>query len=162
MPAQVVVVKRSRRRAFAILRSVPAWWRALLVSFRSTRAPSVPFDLEELDAWSDTGMLAPERSSGISTPRLIAAADLEDCEACIRCVQICPSDALALDRQPVSDAPKSFRFELDPGRCIGCADCVRVCPSGLLEMNVEYARVGVGREPASRSLAGDGAHSVRY
>jgi formate hydrogenlyase subunit 6/NADH:ubiquinone oxidoreductase subunit I len=161
MPAQVVVVKRSRRRAFAIVRSVPAWLRALLAAVRTAGRPRPSLDLTTFDAFRGSKILAPERQSGITTPRLTEAADLTGCPSCSRCVAICPSAALALGRGdaaiPMPEGVSAIRFDLDPGRCIGCGECVRVCPSRILEMAVDDSRVGEGARPVPRSLLGDRA-----
>jgi ferredoxin len=177
MPAQVVVVKRSRRRAFAILRSVPAWLRALLSTVRGVGRRHAPLDLEAFEAFRDSKILAPERQSGIQSPRLVDGADLAGCVSCTRCIEICPSGALALGvgdgAMPKSAAvapsalsasasvsASAIRFDLDPGRCIGCGECEQVCPSNLFEMSVDDSRVGEGPTPDSRSLLIDRAMAM--
>jgi len=161
MPAQVVVVKRSRRRAFAIVRSVPAWFRAFLAAVRTVGRRRSSLDLTTLDAFRGSTILAPERQSGVMAPRLTEAADLMGCPSCSRCIAICPSAALALGRGdaaiPMSESVSAIRFDLDPGRCIGCGECVRVCPPKILEMAVDDSRVGLGARPARRSLPADRA-----
>jgi len=173
MPAQVVVVKRSRRRAFAILRTAPAWLRAVVAAARSTRRAGSGIELdrefEGIGASKGTGIFASERVSGVLWPGPVARADLEGCADCGRCVAVCPSKALRLEfsdpaapdtQAPATDAaPREIRFDLDPGRCIGCGDCVRVCPSNLLEMQVRESRIGEGSCPPWRSLVQGGPPS---
>ncbi len=177
MPAQVVVVKRSRRRAFAILRSIPAWLRAVLLTYRTKERSKSTFDLSSFEAFRltrhsttieagrDASLLALERQSGVLSPALVAGSDLGECLSCRRCVEICPSDALDLGKPlPQISAPESnstsistsmMSFNLDPGRCIGCGDCARICPSKILEMVVVRKRVGEGAKPALRPLNAD-------
>jgi ferredoxin len=160
MPAQIVVVKRSRRRAFAILRGAPAWWRAVFSNTRFARREAVKIPLEDFEAFADAKLLACERASGLRLPRLIGNADLSQCGVCSRCVEICPSAALDLQRPTLPRAVSPSRFELDPGRCIGCGDCARVCPAGLLEMKLGEERVGAGRGPRTRNLLSEHSSSV--
>ncbi len=170
MPAQVVVVKRSRRRAFVILRTAPAWLRAVVAVARSLGRDHSRIEFEGIRASKGTGILASERVSGLLWPALVARADLEGCADCGRCVAVCPCRALLLEfsgpaspdtEAPVTDAPLAeIRFDLDPGRCIGCGDCVRVCPSNLLEMQVRESRIGEGPYPPWRSLVQGGPPSL--
>ncbi len=166
MPTQIVVVKRSRRRAFVMLRTAPAWLRAVLAVARSIGRDRSRIEFEAIRASSigsgGSGVLASERLSGVLWPGPVARADLEGCADCCLCVAACPCQALLLEfsgpaapgsEVPIPDAPlREIRFDLDPGRCIGCGECVRVCPSNLLEMQVRESRVGEGACPPSRSL----------
>ena len=52
-------------------------------------------------------------------PRLSAAA----CVGCGRCVEVCPGDAIALEKQAT----------IDLSRCIGCLCCAEICPQGAIE-----------------------------
>ena len=47
------------------------------------------------------------------------------CEACADCVDVCPTDAVAVTEGIA-------RFDLD--RCIGCAECITVCQPGALQI----------------------------
>jgi ferredoxin len=172
MPAQVVVVKRSRRRAFAILRSLPAWLRAVASNLRRRPSRGGAIELESFPAYCDASLLAPERQSGVMQPRMRDEVDLGGCASCRICVEVCPTRALERDvastlavtmPAPTLDsaadrtsAPSmdGLRFELDPGRCIGCGDCARVCPEALLEMAIAPVRVGPGAMPVARDLIG--------
>jgi len=184
MPVQVVVVKRPRRGAFAILRSVPAWLRAVVATARSIGRGRTRIEFEGTAASKGSGILASERLSGVLWPGPVAKADLEGCADCGRCVAVCPCQALRLEfsgpasldtQAPAMDVdvdmdvdmdagmdagPGEIRFDLDPGRCIGCGDCARVCPSDLLEMQVRASRIGEGACPPWQSLVQGGAPSV--
>jgi len=46
------------------------------------------------------------------------------CIACGRCVDICPADAIRVE--------KVARFDHD--RCIGCAECITICPEGAIQI----------------------------
>jgi ferredoxin len=175
MPAQVVVVKRSRHRAFAILRSIPAWLSGVLLTLRANARAEPTFDLASFEAFKptddsrdsavarDARLLAPERRSGVETPALVAGSDVGECTRCQKCVEVCPSAALELGTRTTahlapesgSDSTSMMSFDLDPGCCIGCGECVRICPSEILEMGMTENRVGVGAKPALRSLIAD-------
>jgi ferredoxin len=155
MPAQVVVVKRSRRRVFAILRIAPAWLRAFFETARARTRRSAEIDLAGIFPHPTLPGLAWERLSGVSTPNLIAKAELDNCAECRRCVVICPSRALHLEVETPASVAEIVRFDLDAGRCIGCGECARVCPDRLLEMNVSELRIGAGADPLPRSLLSD-------
>lgn len=52
---------------------------------------------------------------------------------CQRCVEVCPTRALSLDRGVLA---------VDRGRCEGCGYCVTVCPTGALRLpGVSFAEV---------------------
>ncbi len=151
MPTQVVVVKRARARAFEILRSAPAWMRAVWATGWGG-ADDLPPELERaLARLPGSGSVDP-RGRAVALPRLVDDAATDGCPDCRRCVAACPSEALALGL-PDEDGPEPMLLlELDPGRCIGCGECVRVCPDDLLELAVGEARVGEGAGPAAIDL----------
>lgn len=51
---------------------------------------------------------------------------------CDRCVQVCPTQALA-----ITPVPGKEIFSLDLGRCIGCGLCAEACPQEALVMTNE-------------------------
>jgi ferredoxin len=117
MPPGVVVVKRSRRRPFAVLWATPAWLRALLAGRPD---PS-------------TAPLPPGPASGAAArrPRLRVDAGGEHCcTGCGACAPVCP--ARCLDVDGAADA-RPLHLRLDEGACIGCGRCIEVCPEGALE-----------------------------
>jgi formate hydrogenlyase subunit 6/NADH:ubiquinone oxidoreductase subunit I len=125
MPAQVVVVKRSQRDAFAAPRSAPAWLRAVWIGLaRSSR--SLP----------DTTGLADRPIGAGHLPRL-ARDDhgRHRCIGCELCVELCPSHSLALELGDSDAGGGIERFELDPGRCIGCGLCGEACPEDAIELH---------------------------
>lgn len=159
MPGEFVVVKRSRRHAFGLLRVGPAWLRALLAIARSSGRRRSMTDLERSGAACRPDLAAGERRSGLLTPELVQTPALDAdvlalrCAECERCVASCPSDALLLERSSSSSTSALVRrFELDPGRCIGCGECVRACPSNLLVMGLRGRRAGAGDRPLRENL----------
>src|SRR3954467_7616092 len=68
-------------------------------------------------------------------PSAIVRINDEACVGCRRCVNVCPSDALAMDgKLAVLDEPK----------CVGCFKCVEAC--------MPYDAISVRRDPNPREL----------
>jgi ferredoxin len=142
MPAQVVVVRRSRRGLFAAPRALPDLLRSLGAALRSgARRAAVARD-----------------AARPTFPRLARdEAGRHRCIACRRCVDVCPSDCLALESAVPTgegDAARPVRFELSTGACIGCAECLAICPESALEMGSSAAAVpaAASAEPRFRDL----------
>ena len=75
------------------------------------------------------------------TSAIVSITD-EKCVGCRRCVNVCPSDALAMDgRLAVLDAPN----------CVGCFKCVEACHP--------YDAISAVRDPDPRRLAVDEGES---
>ncbi len=143
MPAGVVVVKRARRRAFAILWAVPAWLNSIVSSLRrgGRRGDGDAQSFLTGDAVEEVQfpvlLLAPADDG-------LAASRRSKCNGCGDCVAVCPSRSLVL---AVSDG-RPTRFELDPGACIGCGRCVEICPEaalGAMEAEPVLMTNGAGR-----------------
>jgi Ni,Fe-hydrogenase III small subunit/ferredoxin len=66
----------------------------------------------------------PDRYRG--APRLDASKCQDGCRAC---VESCPTDAIARDKDGL---------RLDMGRCLFCADCMEVCPEGAIAFTREH------------------------
>lgn len=62
--------------------------------------------------------------------------------ACQRCVDSCPSDAIAVN--PV---------QIDLGRCVLCGDCEPVCPSQKLSFSADFKLASTSREALTVSTA---------
>lgn len=107
MPAGVVVVKRARRRSFALLWAALAWIRSLVAGLRKRRndgaAPTGPVLRAPLFP-----SLAHFEGQGPSAATLRA------------CLEGCPDDCLSV----VSDGDRVLRLMFDPGRCTGCGGTV--------------------------------------
>jgi diguanylate cyclase (GGDEF)-like protein len=60
--------------------------------------------------------------------------DAELCVACLACVRVCPTDAIAV----VADEPFLLQIEDEP--CIRCGQCLQACPHAAVKVNGEIAR----------------------
>jgi Ni,Fe-hydrogenase III small subunit/Pyruvate/2-oxoacid:ferredoxin oxidoreductase delta subunit len=66
----------------------------------------------------------PDRFRGL--PRI----DTARCQAgCRVCADVCPTDAIAVDRD---------RVRLDLGRCLFCPECEQACPEGAIHLTGDY------------------------
>lgn len=149
MPARVVVVKRARRRSFALLWAAFAWLRSALAALVAPSGSSVS-PPDRMVEWPGASLIPGLR-------RTEAGDSL--CTACNLCVEICPSRALTLE----SDAPRGQgrprQFALQLGACIGCGACAQACPEEALGLYSAPAVVivgGSGRPEPIDLLAGGG------
>jgi len=61
--------------------------------------------------------------------RVLPQINIEFCNGCGVCVDICPSQAVALiDGRPVIVRPKD---------CVYCGDCEELCPEGAISLPYE-------------------------
>jgi diguanylate cyclase (GGDEF)-like protein len=60
--------------------------------------------------------------------------DAELCVACLACVRVCPTDAIAV----AADEPLLLQIEDEP--CIRCGQCLQACPHGAVKVNGEIGR----------------------
>ena len=60
--------------------------------------------------------------------------DAELCVACLACVRVCPTDAIAV----AVDEPLLLR--IDDEACIRCGQCLPACPHGAVKVNGEIGR----------------------
>jgi NAD-dependent dihydropyrimidine dehydrogenase PreA subunit len=59
----------------------------------------------------------------------IVTIDVEKCQACGDCVEICAVEVLALLEE---DGKKYAIFSGDPNDCLGCLSCEEVCEEGAI------------------------------
>lgn len=59
----------------------------------------------------------------------IVTIDIDKCEACGECVDICATEALALVEE---DGKKYAMFTGEPDDCLGCLSCEEVCEEGAV------------------------------
>ena len=70
--------------------------------------------------------------------------DWETCIGCGTCADICPTDAIRMDKVPgleIEQGKTDERPVIDYGRCCWCAFCVDICPSGSLKMTRDYTYI---------------------
>ena len=60
--------------------------------------------------------------------------DAELCVACLACVRVCPTDAIAVA------AEEPLLLQIDDDACIRCGQCLPACPHGAIKVNGEIGR----------------------
>ena len=60
--------------------------------------------------------------------------DAELCVACLACVRVCPTDAIAVA------AEEPLLLQIDDDACIRCGQCLPTCPHGAIKVNGEIGR----------------------
>ncbi len=63
----------------------------------------------------------------------IVTIDVEKCQACAECVEVCAVQALSIEE----DGKMVAVFTEDPDECLGCESCVEVCEEGAITVE-EY------------------------
>jgi len=56
--------------------------------------------------------------------------DEDKCTHCGACTAVCPTDALALERD-------SMQVLFDPALCVACEQCIPACPTGAMEVHLD-------------------------
>ncbi|MFK7897171.1 MAG: 4Fe-4S binding protein [Myxococcota bacterium] len=126
-------MKRTRRRAFALLWAAPAWFRSVIAG-AGTLFDAKPVDAK-FESRSRRPMLDAADAGAMRVPALIwSDAGEHGCTACQRCASICPSHCLDIvaAHPGVSGQVAAESFVADLSRCTGCGDCVAICPEGAL------------------------------
>ncbi len=114
MPAGVVVVKRARRRSFALLWSAFAWVRSVAGGLRWGPA-TVP-------------AIAPGEKNVLLFPALAPfEGQGPEIDALRACLEACPDDCLSM----ITEEGRVARLGFDPGRCTGCGRTVDRWGRGL-------------------------------
>lgn len=71
-----------------------------------------------------------------------AAVDLDNCNACNRCVEDCPYEAIRL--VPRTDGlPYGMQAEVDADLCVSCGICVGSCPSSTPFRSIAQLKSGI-------------------
>lgn len=117
MPPGVIVVKRRRRRAFAVVWAVPAWIRSLFAG------PRVPPPLPDLPPESTA-------EDPRASLRLVEGADGE--AHCARCgARVAVREAERVDPSTLAGWPRAA-FRPDEAARLGCLRCLDLgAPSGV-------------------------------
>jgi ferredoxin len=77
----------------------------------------------------------------LHTSNFLPEVDLDQCNGCGKCVNVCPVEAMTLvsAHDPANSKKKKARLNEDI--CLGCGVCARVCDSGGLTLRAREQRV---------------------
>ena len=72
----------------------------------------------------------------------------ENCTLCNRCVRVCPTWALSIEKIDKD----SGTFSIDLGRCCYCQECEKVCPSDAIHLDDKvWLTSGLVRDAVKKS-----------
>ena len=57
--------------------------------------------------------------------------DIERCKGCEVCLDACPNDVLAMEKE-VNGKGYHYSYMENPEDCVGCSNCAIVCPDGVI------------------------------
>jgi Pyruvate/2-oxoacid:ferredoxin oxidoreductase delta subunit len=77
----------------------------------------------------------------VHTTNFVPVIDETSCSGCMKCVQVCPVEALSACSANDPKYPKKIKAGLDESLCLGCGVCVRVCPSKSISLASRPKRV---------------------
>jgi len=77
----------------------------------------------------------------IATTNFLPELDIDTCNGCGKCVNVCPVEAMALVSAGDPHKHKRKKARLDGSLCLGCGVCVRVCAKGSIKLRARPKRV---------------------
>jgi ferredoxin len=101
------------------------------------------------------GMLAAKRFANlrpVHTTNFLPELDLNSCNGCARCVDVCPVEAMGLVSANDPHKPKRRQARLDEDICLGCGLCVRACPTDTIQLRKRHQRVITPVNSAHRAV----------
>lgn len=86
----------------------------------------------------------------LHTSNFLPEIDLDHCNGCGKCVNVCPVEAMTLVSAHDPAHPKKKKARLNAEICLGCGVCARVCDTGGLTLRAREQRVITPRTFAHR------------
>lgn len=77
----------------------------------------------------------------VHTTNFLPEVDAAACNACGRCVSVCPVEAMALVSANNPERPKKKKASLNIDLCLGCGICVRTCKENAIQLTPRPSRV---------------------
>jgi NADH-quinone oxidoreductase subunit I len=81
--------------------------------------------------------------------------DATRCNACTRCVRVCPVDCIETKGIGKGKERKAEYWTIDYSKCCWCQLCVEACPEGSLIMSHDYETVFTRRDQMKRDFIAD-------
>ncbi len=70
-------------------------------------------------------ILVRTQNEGNKMPKIAAVVDKEKCVNCGICINVCPEEAISMNRD----------VAIDSSRCTACGSCVNVCPNEAISLS---------------------------
>jgi len=77
----------------------------------------------------------------IHTTNFLPAVDDKKCDGCVKCVTVCPVQAMTLVSAHDPHKPKRKLAKVNEEICLGCGICVRACSKGFISLECRPERV---------------------
>ena len=77
----------------------------------------------------------------VHTTNFLPHVDVETCNGCGKCVNVCPVEAMTLVSANDPQHPRKRRAQLAPDLCLGCGVCTRTCTNAALWLEPRPKRV---------------------
>jgi ferredoxin len=77
----------------------------------------------------------------VHTTNFIPEVDIEQCNGCGKCVNVCPVEAMTLVSANDPHQPNRKKASLNEERCLGCGVCVRTCTNGCIILRSRAKRI---------------------
>ncbi len=77
----------------------------------------------------------------VHTTNFIPQIEMEQCNGCGKCVNVCPVEAMTLVSANDPHKPKKRAAKLNEDICLGCGVCIRTCSTGGLSLQARSERV---------------------
>jgi ferredoxin len=88
----------------------------------------------------------------VHTTNFIPKIDLEKCNGCGKCVNVCPVEAMTLVSANDPHQLKRKMARLNEDRCLGCGVCVRSCTQNGIKLESRPSRVITPQDGAHRVI----------
>jgi formate hydrogenlyase subunit 6/NADH:ubiquinone oxidoreductase subunit I len=118
-----VILSKKLYLKHPILWRMTSWLRLLLISFISLFKKNIKS----------------QQLVSVGLPFVVAKEEGLHCEACQKCVDICPTHALRLSK---SEKGEFEALHLNVLRCVLCQQCEFICPDGVIKMGQQKAVAG--------------------
>lgn len=88
----------------------------------------------------------------VHTTDYLPQTQLEECNGCGKCVNVCPVEAMTLVSANDPYRPKRRKARLNEDLCLGCGVCVSVCPDQGIRLESRPERVITPVDSAHRAV----------
>ncbi len=88
----------------------------------------------------------------VHTSNYLPVVDIEKCNGCSKCVNVCPVEAMSLTSANDPHRLRKKKAKVDETLCLGCGVCVRTCERGGIRLTARPERVITPVDSAQRAV----------